>query len=167
MISGGDWSSEGFCCCWTRVSMSVCLAPAQETHPPSSCSSSSSTSVLCFHQESSESRHKLQCKREDLLFIGVCDRRDAMGRCSTRVALLALLIGQILAGPGTSSSHTCQDQKALHERMDGVEERLESGVQKLQAELDLLMEELEAREWSPLLDGARIDLLDEPPNPPT
>ncbi|KAK7149093.1 hypothetical protein R3I93_013182 [Phoxinus phoxinus] len=87
-----------------------------------------------------------------------------MGRWSTRVALLTLLIGQILAGP-ESSSNACQDQKALHKRMDGVEERLESGVQKLQEELDLLMEELEAREWRPLVDGSRVDLLDEPPNP--
>lgn len=114
-------------------------------------------------------RETLQCKREDLLLIrsslGVCDRRDVMARWSTRVALLTLLIGHILAGPETSSSNACQDHKALHERMDGVEERLESGVQKLQEELDLLMEELEAREWRPLVDGSHIDLLDEPPNP--
>ncbi|KAK9964860.1 hypothetical protein ABG768_005994 [Culter alburnus] len=166
------------------------LESVKQTHPlrSSLLLQIENTFVLCFHQETSESRARdsvteagetLQCEREILLFIllvshvpsvFVTDVTSLFCRSvmpwSTRVALLMLLIGQISTGPETSSSsNPCQGQKALHERMDSVEKRLDEGVQKLQAELALLLEAVEAREWSPLLDEPRIDILDEPPAP--
>lgn len=84
-----------------------------------------------------------------------------MGRWSTPVALLTLLIGHICAET-SSSSNTCQNQNALHDRMDAVEKRVDDSLQKLEAELALLLDAVEAPEWSPLLDKPLIDILDEP-----
>lgn len=107
--------------------VSVCLASVllesvKQTHPlrSSLLLQIENTFVLCFHQETSESRARdsvteagetLQCEREILLFIllvshvpsvFVTDVTSLFCRSvmpwSTRVALLMLLIGQISAG---------------------------------------------------------------------
>ncbi|KAF4106191.1 hypothetical protein G5714_013853 [Onychostoma macrolepis] len=110
-------------------------------------------------KECSESRARDSVTEETLQS---SSQRSVMGRWSTPVALLMLLIGQICAET-SSSSNACQDQNALHDRMDGVEKRVDDSLQKLEAELALLLDAVEAPEWSPLLDKPLIDILDEPP----
>ncbi|KAK2896205.1 hypothetical protein Q8A67_010693 [Cirrhinus molitorella] len=123
------------------------------------------TFVQCFHQESSESTARDSVTEETLpQTLQSSSQRSVMGRWSTRVALLMLLIGQISAET-SSSSNACQDQNALHDRMDAVEKRVDDTLQKLEAELALLLDAVEAPEWSPLLDKPIIDILDEPPAP--
>ncbi|KAL1263731.1 hypothetical protein QQF64_006470, partial [Cirrhinus molitorella] len=77
------------------------------------------TFVQCFHQESSESRARDSVTALPQT-LQSSSQRSVMGRWSTRVALLMLLIGQISAET-SSSSNACQDQNALHDRMDAVE----------------------------------------------
>ncbi|KAI7806044.1 putative placenta-specific protein 9 [Triplophysa rosa] len=92
-----------------------------------------------------------------------------MGCWSTHVTLLMLLIGQISAGPDTVSRlNSCQDHNVLHNRMDAVEKRLEDTVEMLETELAVLLDAIEAPEWSPLLDtdssSPVIDILQESPH---
>ncbi|XP_016295344.1 uncharacterized protein LOC107653193 isoform X2 [Sinocyclocheilus anshuiensis] len=72
-------------------------------------------------RESSESRARDSVTEETLpQTLQSSSQRSVMGRWSTRLALLMLLIGQISAET-SSSSNACQDQNALHDRMDAVE----------------------------------------------
>ncbi|KAJ8014457.1 hypothetical protein DPEC_G00040420 [Dallia pectoralis] len=82
---------------------------------------------------------------------------------------LLLLIGYTKAGPDSVlkpravRSSACQDHSILHNRLDVVEKRVKDTVQKLEDELPLLLEVIEAPVWSPLLDIAGtpvIDILD-------
>ncbi|KAI1894584.1 hypothetical protein AGOR_G00117280, partial [Albula goreensis] len=84
------------------------------------------------------------------------------------LGLLLILIGQALTGPQsdppprTDQGTACQEHSALHDRLDVVEKRVEDTVQKLEAELSLLLDAIEAPEWSPLLVTGTpvIDILD-------
>lgn len=86
-------------------------------------------------------------------------------------ALLFLLIGYAVAGPDSNlkpravRSSACQDHTSLHGRLDVVEKKVEETVGKLEAELALLQDAIEAPEWSPLLDTtgkAAVDIFDDP-----
>ncbi|KAJ8417993.1 hypothetical protein AAFF_G00137020 [Aldrovandia affinis] len=84
------------------------------------------------------------------------------------LGLLLLLIGQALTGPQSEllpradQAPACKQHISLHDRLDVVEKRVEDTVQKLEAEISLLLDAIEAPEWSPLLDtGATvINILD-------
>ncbi|KAL0964295.1 hypothetical protein UPYG_G00321920 [Umbra pygmaea] len=85
------------------------------------------------------------------------------------LGVLLLLIGYISAGPESElqpravRSSACQDHSILHDRLDVVEKRVEDTVQKLESELAVLMDAIEAPQWSPLLDGVGkpvVDILD-------
>ncbi|KAG9344386.1 hypothetical protein JZ751_011055 [Albula glossodonta] len=84
------------------------------------------------------------------------------------LGLLLILIGQAVTGPQsdppprTDQGSACQEHSALHDRLDVVEKRVEDTVQKLEAELSLLLDAIEAPEWSPLLVTGTpvIDILD-------
>ncbi|XP_041722587.2 uncharacterized protein LOC121553507 [Coregonus clupeaformis] len=95
---------------------------------------------------------------------------SAMTRPSTiSLGLLILLIGYAAAGPESEfqpravRSSACQDHGTLHDRLDVVEKHVEDTVQKLEAELAVLLHTIEAPKWSPLLDTAGkhvVDILD-------
>ncbi|XP_071011862.1 placenta-specific protein 9-like [Oncorhynchus clarkii lewisi] len=85
------------------------------------------------------------------------------------LGLLLLLIGYAAAGPESAlqprdvRSSACQDHSTLHDRLDVVEKHVEDTVQKLEAELAMLLEAIEAPEWSPLLETVGkpvVDILD-------
>ncbi|XP_024280796.1 placenta-specific protein 9 isoform X2 [Oncorhynchus tshawytscha] len=85
------------------------------------------------------------------------------------LGLLLLLIGHTAAGPESElqpravRSSACQDHSTLHDRLDVVEKRVEDTVQKLEDELAVLLDAIEAPEWSPLLETAGkpvVDILD-------
>ncbi|XP_036816890.1 placenta-specific protein 9 [Oncorhynchus mykiss] len=85
------------------------------------------------------------------------------------LGLLLLLIGYTAAGPESElqpravRSSACQDHSTLHDRLDVVEKRVEDTVQKLEDELAVLLDAIEAPEWSPLLETAGkpvVDILD-------
>ncbi|XP_014009623.1 uncharacterized protein isoform X1 [Salmo salar] len=85
------------------------------------------------------------------------------------LGLLLLLIGYAAAGPESElqprdvRSSACQDHSTLHDRMDVVEKHVEDTVQKLEAELAMLLDAIEAPEWSPLLETVGkpvVDILD-------
>ncbi|XP_066548957.1 placenta-specific protein 9 [Amia ocellicauda] len=88
---------------------------------------------------------------------------------SPSLGLLILFIGQAVAGPGpgplprADRASACQEHGALHHRLDAVEQRVVDTVGKLEAEVSLLLDTIEAPEWSPLLDTAEptIDILDD------
>ncbi|KAJ8359869.1 hypothetical protein SKAU_G00163940 [Synaphobranchus kaupii] len=81
--------------------------------------------------------------------------------------LFLLLIGQALTEPQSDplpradQISVCDKHTSLHDRLDVVEKRVEDTVQKLEAELSLLLDAIEAPEWRPLLDTAApaIDIL--------
>ncbi|KAL4641239.1 placenta-specific protein 9 [Arapaima gigas] len=85
------------------------------------------------------------------------------------LGLLLLFIGQAKAGPETDlrpvgvQSSTCQEHKALHNRLDTVEKRVENTLQKLETEMTFLLDAIENPEWQPILDpdGPTIDILDD------
>ncbi|XP_031691702.1 placenta-specific protein 9 isoform X1 [Oncorhynchus kisutch] len=65
--------------------------------------------------------------------------------------------------PRAVRSSACQDHSTLHDRLDVVEKRVEDTVQKLEDELAVLLDAIEAPEWSPLLETAGkpvVDILD-------
>ncbi|MCI4376263.1 hypothetical protein PGIGA_G00186360 [Pangasianodon gigas] len=92
------------------------------------------------------------------------------------IALLLLLIGHMLAvpeiEPANRNTHIapCQDHSKLNDRLDAVEKRVEETVQKLEAELAVLLDTIQAPEWSSLLNtdtaGPTVDILDESNVPP-
>ncbi|KAG7333915.1 hypothetical protein KOW79_002322 [Hemibagrus wyckioides] len=73
------------------------------------------------------------------------------------LAVLLLLIGHVLAvpeiDPANRNTHVtpCQDHNKLNDRLDAVEKRVEETVQKLEAELAVLLDTIQAPEWSSLL----------------
>ncbi|XP_036402025.1 placenta-specific protein 9-like [Megalops cyprinoides] len=84
------------------------------------------------------------------------------------LGLLLFLIGQAATGPVSDplpradQAAACQKHSALHNRLDVVEKRVDDTVQKLEAELALLLDAIEAPEWSHLLDTGKpaVDILD-------
>ncbi|KAK6487416.1 placenta-specific protein 9 [Huso huso] len=82
--------------------------------------------------------------------------------------LLLLLRDQAAAGPGVGTlpravhGTACQQNSALHHRLDSVEKRVEEVVGQLETEVSILLDAIEAPEWSPLLEdeGPTIDILD-------
>ncbi|KAM3842814.1 placenta-specific protein 9-like [Diretmus argenteus] len=90
---------------------------------------------------------------------------------SSSVGLLLLLIGYAAAGPESDPrsrsgpSSACQQHTGLHRRLDVVEKRVEDTVEKLEAELAILLDAIDAPEWRPLLDTSGkpvVDILDGP-----
>ncbi|KAI5107897.1 hypothetical protein C0J45_1491 [Silurus meridionalis] len=89
------------------------------------------------------------------------------------VALFLLLIGHMLAvpeiDPESRKDHTapCKENSNsnLNDRLDAVEKRVEETVQKLEAELAVLLDTIQAPEWSSFLNidttGPAVDILDE------
>ncbi|XP_061084905.1 placenta-specific protein 9-like [Conger conger] len=88
--------------------------------------------------------------------------------------LFLLLIGPAMTGPQSDPTPradqepVCQKHSTLHDRLDVVEKRVENTVQKLEAELSLLLDAIEAPEWGPLLENASpsIDILSSEPGGP-
>ncbi|CAL8255387.1 unnamed protein product [Lota lota] len=65
--------------------------------------------------------------------------------------------------PRAARSSACQDHSRLHDRLDAVEKKVEDTVQKLEDELAILLDAIEAPEWGPLLDitgKPSVDILD-------
>ncbi|CDQ68718.1 unnamed protein product [Oncorhynchus mykiss] len=64
----------------------------------------------------------------------------------------------------SSNPELCgRDHSTLHDRLDVVEKHVEDTVQKLEDELAVLLDAIEAPEWSPLLETAGkpvVDILD-------
>ncbi|XP_068582909.1 placenta-specific protein 9-like [Cebidichthys violaceus] len=95
-----------------------------------------------------------------------------MTRPSTSsVGLILLLIGYAAAGaktdmrPRAVRSSACQEHTNLHNRLDVVEKKVEDTVEKLEAEMDALLDAIEAPKWRPLLDDAgntAVDILGDP-----
>ncbi|KAM6916272.1 uncharacterized protein FYW49_009363 [Xenentodon cancila] len=89
---------------------------------------------------------------------------------SAGLLLLLLLAGCTAAGPadlrpGAVRSSACQEQTNLHNRLDVVEKRVESTVEKLEAELASLLDAVESDQWRHLLDNVRkttVDILQDP-----
>ncbi|TRZ01632.1 hypothetical protein DNTS_015963 [Danionella cerebrum] len=88
--------------------------------------------------------------------------RLTMGLCSPPMLLLMVLIGHISTG---LSSSNCHHQRALHQRMDTVEKRLDDSIQLLESEVNLLLDVLEGLEHHTLQNENvhSFDLLDQPP----
>ncbi|CAL8299431.1 unnamed protein product [Merluccius merluccius] len=82
---------------------------------------------------------------------------------------LLLLIGSCVATghsgikPRAVRSSACQDHSRLHNRLDVVEKKVEDTVEKLEEELAILLDAIEAPEWGPLVDitgKPSVDILD-------
>ncbi|KAG7274739.1 hypothetical protein CRUP_035530 [Coryphaenoides rupestris] len=70
-----------------------------------------------------------------------------------------------LISPRAVRSSACQDHSRLHNRLDVVEKKVEETVEKLEAELAILLDAIDAPEWRPLLDKSgkpSVDILDGP-----
>ncbi|KAJ3610312.1 hypothetical protein NHX12_022405 [Muraenolepis orangiensis] len=84
--------------------------------------------------------------------------------------LLLLIGGCVMATAGHAGikpravrSSACQDHSRLHNRLDVVEKKVEDTVEKLEDELAILLDAIEAPEWGPLLDitgKPSVDILD-------
>ncbi|GLD70689.1 placenta-specific protein 9 [Lates japonicus] len=67
--------------------------------------------------------------------------------------------------PRAVRSSACQEHTNLHSRLDVVEKKVEDTVEKLEAELAALLDEIEAPKWRPLLDNTgktAVDILEDP-----
>ncbi|KAK0131003.1 hypothetical protein N1851_034312 [Merluccius polli] len=65
--------------------------------------------------------------------------------------------------PRAVRSSACQDHSRLHNRLDVVEKKVEDTVEKLEEELAILLDAIEAPEWGPLVDitgKPSVDILD-------
>ncbi|CAL8391278.1 unnamed protein product [Arctogadus glacialis] len=94
----------------------------------------------------------------------------AIGRLLPLLPLLLLIGGCVATAGGHSGikpravrSSACQDHSRLHNRLDIVEKKVEDTVEKLEDELAILLDAIEAPEWGPLLDitgTPSVDILD-------
>ncbi|TSK22646.1 hypothetical protein Baya_2004 [Bagarius yarrelli] len=92
-----------------------------------------------------------------------------MAHQSICVSALLFLIAQVLTVPESNPVNThvtpCQAHSKLNDRLDSVEKRVEETVQKLEAELAVLLDTIQASEWSSILNadtaGPAVDILDE------
>ncbi|KAG2462651.1 TIM23 translocase, partial [Polypterus senegalus] len=64
--------------------------------------------------------------------------------------------------PRAVRENACQKHNTLHHRLDFIEKRVEDAVGKLESEVSILLDAIEAPEWSPLLStgGPAIDIYD-------
>ncbi|XP_028650981.1 placenta-specific protein 9-like [Erpetoichthys calabaricus] len=84
------------------------------------------------------------------------------------LGILLLLASQAEAGPDPGvvpravRENVCQKHNTLHHRLDVIEKRVEDAVGKLESEVSILLDAIEAPEWSPLLTtgGPAIDIYD-------
>ncbi|XP_041866559.1 placenta-specific protein 9-like [Melanotaenia boesemani] len=87
------------------------------------------------------------------------------------IGLLLIVIGYTAAAPDSDlwprvvRSSACQEHTNLHKRLDVVEKRVENTVEKLESELAVLLEAIDAPQWRPLLEDTgepTVDILQDP-----